>query len=163
MRALGAMLMAVGGADYPPRLERLERLYQEIVTGLTRGRTLGGCRIVPRRGHLLVCREGRALAAPVPAPPGARVNWDGRFSVALPADAPKGLILGALGTVNVNETSRALPAVARIGIAALRDDRGIMAVPALGFCRDGAAGKVAPDALLLRASRPATTAGIKVV
>lgn len=163
LRALGAVLMAVGGADYPPRLERLERLYREIVTGLTRGRTLGGCRIVPRRGLLWICREGAALAAPVHARPGAKVNWDGRFSVALPADAPEGLILGALGTVNVNETSRGLPAVARIGIAALRDDRGIIAVPALGFRRDGAAGKVAPDALLLRVSRPATAAGIKVV
>ena len=163
LRALAAMLMAVGGTDYPPRLERLERLYREIVTGSTRGRTLGGCRIVPDRGRLLVCREAKALAASVPARPGAKVKWDGRFSADLPAGAPKGLILGALGAVNVNETARAVPAAARIGTAAFRDDRGIMAVPGLGIWRDGGSGKVVSDALLLRASRPATGAGIKVV
>ncbi len=163
LRALAAMLMAVGGADYAPRMERLEHLYQEVVTGLTRGRTLGGCRIVPHRGRLLLCREGKALAASVPVGPGTKVNWDGRFRVALPADAPSGLILGALGPVKINEAARTLPAAARIGTAAFRDDRGIMAVPGLGYCRDGARGTVASDAVLLRASRPVTGAGIKVV
>lgn len=164
LRALAAMLMAVGGADYPPRLERLERLYREIAAGLTRGRTLGGCRIVPHRGALLVCREAKAVAAPVAAPPGTRVHWDGRFSLHLSPDDPPNLSVGALGMVKVNNSARLLPAAARIGIAALRDDRGIIAVPALGYRRPGeAAGRLGPDALLLRASRPATGAGVKVV
>lgn len=164
LRALAAMLAAVGGADYPPRLERLERLYQEIMTGMTRGRTLGGCRILPHRGALLICREAKALAAPMPVPPGSRVNWDGRFRLVLAPDAPKGLILGALGVVKIKDCGRSLPAAARVGVAALSDNRGIMAVPALGYRRQGGtAAGLAPDALLLRASRPATGAGIKVV
>lgn len=164
LRALAAVLMAVGGRDYPPRLERLERLYREIVTGSARGRTLGGCRIVPHRGTLLVCREAKALAPPVAVRPGVLVNWDGRFSLTLAPDAPSGLTLGALGPIVVNEVGRVLPAAARIGVAALRDDRGIVAVPALGFCRDGEdRGAAVGSAVLLRTARPATGAGVKVV
>jgi tRNA(Ile)-lysidine synthase len=160
LRALAAVLTAVAGADYPPRLERLERLYHDVVTGLTRGKTLGGCRIVPYRGALLVCREAKAVAAPVAVRPGESVNWDGRFSLTLAPNAPGGLSLGALGAVKVNGARRELPAVARIGIAALRDNRGIIAVPSLGFGGDGS---VAPEAVLLRTTRPATGAGVKVV
>jgi tRNA(Ile)-lysidine synthase len=164
LRALAAVLMTVGGADYSPRLERLERLYREIMTGVTRGRTLAGCRIVPHRGALLVCREAKAVAAPVPARPGAQVDWDGRFSVRLPSDAPSDVTVGALGMAKVNESKRVLPAAARIAIAALRDNRGIVAVPALGYRRGGEGdGSSAPEAVLLRTSRPATGAGIKVV
>jgi tRNA(Ile)-lysidine synthase len=164
LRALAAVLMAVGGCDYPPRLERLERLYREIVTGLARGRTLGGCRILPHRETLLVCREAKAVAPPVALLPGVTVKWDGRFSLALAPDAPEGLTLGALGPIKVNEARRVLPAAARIGIAVLRDERGIIAVPALGIRRDGEGKSAAAgDAVLLRTSRPATGAGIKVV
>jgi tRNA(Ile)-lysidine synthase len=164
LRALAAVLTAVGGGDYPPRLERLERLYRDIVTGLVRGRTLGGCRVLPHRGALLVCREAVGMAPPVPVRPGEKVNWDGRFNLSLSRDAPDGLFLGALGPEKVNEAARVLPAAARFGIAALRDERGIIAVPALGYRRGGgAADGFAPDAMLLRTSRPATGAGIKVV
>ncbi|HEX6841515.1 MAG TPA: tRNA lysidine(34) synthetase TilS, partial [Stellaceae bacterium] len=53
-RALAAVLLMVGGAAYPPRGERLERLYRRLAGGaLGGGATLGGCRILPRRGGLL--------------------------------------------------------------------------------------------------------------
>src|SRR6185312_9763260 len=76
------------------------------------GRTLGGCRVVPRRGGLLVCREAAAAAPPVPAPPGATVYWDGRFALYLPPTAPEGLLLGALGAAKV-KAATPLPATAR--------------------------------------------------
>lgn len=161
LRALAAVLTAVGGADYPPRLERLERLYRDIAHGvLGRGRTLGGCRIVPYRGTLLVCREGKKLAPPAPARPGAKINWDGRFSLRPAPNAPKGRFLGAVGPVKVKDATRDVPAIARIGAAALRDVRGIIAAPGLGFAPRGGRIDAAP---LLRASRPATGAGVKVV
>src|SRR5262249_37064812 len=48
LRALAAALVAIGGAHYPPRLERIERLYDALCRGdLGRGRTLGGCRLTP--------------------------------------------------------------------------------------------------------------------
>jgi tRNA(Ile)-lysidine synthase len=164
LRALAAILTAVSGADYPPRLERLERLYREIVTGFRRGRTLAGCRIVPHRGAVLICREAHATAAPVPARPGGTVSWDGRFRLCLAPDAPEGLILGALGANKVNEAGRSLPAAARAGIGAVLDEKGVVAAPALRYRRDDrAGGRVPPAAVLLRSTRPATTAGVKVV
>jgi tRNA(Ile)-lysidine synthase len=164
LRALAALLMAVSGGDYPPRLERLERLYRELRTRPGRGRTLVGCRIVPHRGAVLICREIDAMAPPVAARPGASVAWDGRFRLSVPNDAPEGLILGALGTIRVNEPARRLPAAARAGIGALLDENGVVAAPALGYRRDDRAGlRVAREAMLLRSTRPATSAGVKVV
>jgi tRNA(Ile)-lysidine synthase len=163
LRALAAVLTAVGGADYPPRLERLERLYGEIASGLARGRTLGGCRIIPRHGRLLVCREARAMAPPVAAVPGGRTSWDGRFGVFLAAETPAGLSLGPLGMVKINQSVRAVPPAARNGVAALRDNHGIIAVPGLAYCRNGTEAWLAVGAVRLRATRPATGAGTKVV
>ncbi len=163
LRALAAVLMAVAGADYPPRLERLERLYEEIRAGLRRGRTLGGCRILPEPGSLLVCREAKAMAAAVTAKPGTTINWDGRFKLTLASDGPSGLTLGALGQVKIGASGRLLPAAARVAVAALRDDHGIIAVPALGYRRaEDATWGLGPEALLLRTSRPVTGAGVKV-
>jgi len=164
LRALAAVLMAVGGADYPPRLERLERLAAEITGGLQRGRTLGGCRIVPDHGAFVVCREAGAMAAAVAARPGSTISWDGRFRLSLDADGPCGLTLGGLGQVRIGRSGRLLPAAARAGVAAVRDDHGILAVPALGYRRDRRKARgLAPGAVLLRTSRPATAAGVKVV
>lgn len=163
LRALAAVLTAVGGAAYPPRLERLNRLYAEIEAGLPRGRTLGGCRLIPRRGKLLVCRERQGMAPAVAALPGEKATWDGRFVVALPRKAPPGLGLGPLGPEKINQTVREIPAAARNGVAVLRDGHGIMAVPGLGYGRDDAVAWLPPDALRLRVTRPATGAGIKVV
>ncbi len=48
LRVLAAALGRVSGAAYRPRFERLQRLYEAIAAGgLTRGRTLLGCRIAP--------------------------------------------------------------------------------------------------------------------
>lgn len=48
LRALAAALGRFAGAAYRPRFERLERLYEAILTGsVGKGRTLQGCRIGP--------------------------------------------------------------------------------------------------------------------
>ncbi|MGB8275663.1 MAG: tRNA lysidine(34) synthetase TilS, partial [Alphaproteobacteria bacterium] len=82
-RALLQCLLAVSGAVYPPRLERLERLADELGRGLAAGRTLCGCRLAPQGGRILICREVRGTALPVPVAPGQRLAWDGRFDIRL--------------------------------------------------------------------------------
>lgn len=52
LRALAAVLMAVGGEPYRPRFESLERLYDRIGGGrLLGGATLHGCQVSPAPSH----------------------------------------------------------------------------------------------------------------
>jgi tRNA(Ile)-lysidine synthase len=138
--ALAAIIMTVSGADYPPRLEGLERLHEELVSGHDAGRSLGGCLILPRRHRLLICREPVAVAPPQALTPGIGTRWDGRFQLDLGATGPTGLTLGALGK-DLAKIRRdqglslpdAIPAAALPSLAALRDGGGVVAVPALGY------------------------------
>ena len=93
LRALARAISCIGGQAYGPRLQRLTRLYDRLCDGgeglgLGRGRTLGGCRILPARRadgdpsrHVLVMREPSAVAPPVPWQGGEPVLWDSRFRI----------------------------------------------------------------------------------
>jgi tRNA(Ile)-lysidine synthase len=148
LRALARILTTVGGAEYGPRLESLERLRGRISAGLTAGTTLGGCRVLPRRDRLLVVREARNL--PVAwLRAGQKLLWDGRFEVALRRAAGRvaavDMALGPLGSagwaevragVPVAMTGR-IPAPARAALPAVRDADGVLSVPHLGYRRCG--------------------------
>jgi len=95
--ALVRCLATVGGGGPAPRVERLARLagvVRAAASGdpgpLGRGRTLGGCRLLPRPGgaRLAVCRELAAVAPPVALAPGETVRWDGRFRVTMSREGP---------------------------------------------------------------------------
>ncbi len=145
LRALARVAMLVGGLEYQPRLERLERLYERVVAGgLDQGATLGGCRFIPQRGHILVVREpARVAAQPVRA--GEKLQWDHRFAVRVHRRARArrgGLTVGALGTAGWAQVravqpalGTAIPAPARHGLPALRDGLGVLSVPHLGYER----------------------------
>jgi len=164
LRALAALVTMIGGAEYPPRSERLARLHGELSRGLAKGRTLGGCRILPRRPAVLICREPAALAPPVPVPPSGRVAWDGRFRLTVPSRAPAGLTLGALGTAPLDVPMDGVPKAARPGLPALRRGNAVVAVPPLGYVAAGFDGRwLAPGMLVLRPTRPLTGAGFTVV
>ena len=169
LRALAAVLATVGGAEFPPRLERLARLYRLLPAGLAGGRTLGGCRLLPRRSGLLVCREPAALAAPVPVEPGTIIRWDGRFTVTLPATAPRGLSLGALGdelgriAPVAGDGARRVPGAARAALPAIRDAKGVVAVPSLGYFLRWDNKAQTGFRLDFRPTRPLMRAGFTVV
>jgi len=146
LRALARALMMVGGADYAPRLASLTRLEARLLGGLRRGATLGGCRILPRRGRLLLVREA-AAARPVRVAPGQRLYWDGRFEIRLRRAefgiTGSNLAVGPLGSAGWASLSRksaeicrdAVPAAAGPAIPALFDGRGLLEVPLLGYRR----------------------------
>ena len=52
LRALARCLMTVGGGDYTPRLERLERLHRKLTGGFEGAATLAGCRILAEAAAL---------------------------------------------------------------------------------------------------------------
>ncbi len=139
LRALAALVATISGSEFPPRLDRLLHLYRALPDGLASGRTLGGCRILPRRGGILVCREAAAMAAAVPITSGVAA-WDGRFAARLPAPVPAGLTLGPLGDDAKDLAARGfgagMPAAVRPCLPAFRDAAGVVAAPFMGYVRD---------------------------
>jgi tRNA(Ile)-lysidine synthase len=147
LRVMGRLLLAVGGGIHMPRRERLERLYAALKTEPGAGRTLAGCRVHSAgEDSVLICRETRAAAAPVPAPPGRVTAWDGRFRLSMAETAPEGLSVGALGADGWRIAARArpdreaawkaeIPEAARATVPALFDTDGLCAIPHLGYSR----------------------------
>lgn len=167
MTAMAALIATISGAEYPPRRERLERLLSCLRQGLASGRSLGGCLIQPRRGRTLICREPAAIAPPVALAPGARVAWDGRFTIDVPETLPPGLFLGGLGVpAALDGAARralaAIPAPVRPGLAALRCGDAIAAVPALRYVAEPWRKCALPEAIF-RPTRPLMGAGFTIV
>jgi tRNA(Ile)-lysidine synthase len=144
LRALARIIMAVGGLELTPRLERLEQLYRRLCTQtLGRGATLGGCRIIPatkpgNAGLCLVLREAAAVAAlPQPLVPGQETLWDHRFRVRLEAESGGGevMALGRSGLAQLHDREglTTLPACVRPTLPSLWCQGKLAAVPHLGF------------------------------
>ena len=148
LRALAAVLATVGGADYPARLEQLERLYESLPADIGGGRTLGGCQLIAKTDHVLICREPAAVTDRQAVLSGARLHWDGRFAVAVPGYATAGLSVGPLGRdgaarLAAEGSDGGVPAVVRLTLPALSDADGLAAVPPLGWCRPGTDARLA--------------------
>jgi len=147
LRALGRCLMAVGGGVYPPRRRRLERLLAALRADPAHpGRTLAGCRLLPRDGGLLVCREPSAARQELPLSERRPVLWDGRFlippatALAVPSRPLTVARLGgagwrALRAAEPAVVRRPVPAPVRPSLPALFDADGLLAVPHLGYGR----------------------------
>lgn len=129
LRLLARLAAWVGGADYPPRFDRLERALAAIQAGEEKERTLGGALWIPRDGRLLVCREP-AKVAPSLSLKKPQV-WDGRFSVDQPAPAWS---IGALGgdAAGLRAKSR-WPSLVLQGLPVLRMLDGSRSVPHLSL------------------------------
>jgi tRNA(Ile)-lysidine synthase len=143
-RALSALVFALSGSLYPPRSRAVARLLRVLGGDAHGGHVLGGCRFVAWRGRGLVLRELAAAAWPIRVDPGVTLLWDRRFEIALPA-AAKPLILGYLGRDGVIELHRRapraggglMPALLHPILPALWDEKGLAAVPSLGYRREG--------------------------
>ena len=154
LRLLSRCLAVVGGARYRPKLEAVERLYLSLREGgIGRGRTLGGCRIMPYRdGRLLIAREPDAADERADLAPGATIQWDGRFMVKSlsahsvngrpPGVASRGRILRSFGNCLRRSGRRCPPSCARMAKRSFRDfdflndykDRNGLSAPAPGGC-----------------------------
>ena len=171
LRALARAVACIGGQTYGPRMERLSRLYDRLCAagegpGLGRGRTLGGCRILPARRidgdperHVLVVREPSVAAPPLPWRVGDAVSWDGRFRISgrVPNSQPmvrktkrlhktREYTFGALSEQGLRDISQAtggrlsrrLPHDVLVTLPTFRWRNIIWAVPHLDYWRDSA-------------------------
>lgn len=129
---MSRLVQCLGGAGYPPAGARVERLRGRLAAseGFS-GASLGRCRFLAERGgRILICRDARNLPMSEDASPGRIVDWDGRFTVDLPAGLGKGAVLAPLGPDGWRQlpkemrrrsglslaTARSLPALFRDGI-----------------------------------------------
>ncbi len=146
LRCLARILTTFSGGDYGPRLERLDSLYGKISAGLTTGATLSGCRLLPWRQNLVICRENRHLA-PVLLQPGCLLHWDGRFDVIVSVNfstVSGDLTIGPLGRDGWSAIRRSVqpenlgfPPLAGDAVPAFWDDKGVASAPHLGYFRQG--------------------------
>ncbi|MET4701900.1 tRNA(Ile)-lysidine synthase [Constrictibacter sp. MBR-5] len=126
LRLLAAVTGALGGGDWPPRDERVERFDHRMRDAGFRQHTLGGCLVRAVRGAFLVCREPE-VAPTLTVAAGERLHWDGRFDIAVPAGSGEGLTVGPFGAARRDRRRSLLPASVRAGLPVLRDVRGIVA------------------------------------
>ena len=139
LRALSSVLQTIGGAPYPPRFERLERLYHALAEGT--GFTLAGCRILRQRASplWLVCREPAAIGAAICIAPGQRGVWDGRFTIVRAGRKRRGEAsftvrqLGAARAGALVGDGRRIPAPVMPALPALWQGRKLVAVPPAGL------------------------------
>ena len=149
LRALSRAVTTVSGAPHPPRMERLERLAQQLRGDNVRAATLGGCRVVPQRdGRLVVCREP-AAASEVLSLKAATVRSgtaDSSSHSARPPGRGPFLVrrLGTDGLTQARAMARAagrplgtdcIPPPARPALPALFDLDGPLAAPHVDFRR----------------------------
>jgi len=153
-RLLSRLVRAVGGADYGPRLDRLE----DLVAGLAvadpeaavAARTLGGARIEQRAGRIWISAErGRGEPPALDLAPGGRGRWRGR-RVELAAAAPRAVTIAVLGAEGRRRVFAAgglppdvlgMPAASAVVIEsapAVFVEGELVAVPALGYESGGA-------------------------
>ncbi|KAA0678471.1 tRNA lysidine(34) synthetase TilS [Roseomonas genomospecies 6] len=175
LRALVRCIAATGGAPYPPKDEAAERLYGEIGGGMFQGRTLGGCRILPRRGRLVIAREPVGVTERLSLTPGGEVWWDRRFAVRLAAGQGGAVTVAKLGRDGWRTALAAGPDSGRIGLPepvretlpALWDGNGLAAVPHLGFSRPGftlsAVALHAPEAVLCGPAFPVVSDRVGII
>lgn len=141
LRLLAAVTRTIGGGDFPPRLDGLERMLGAVRTGLAGRRTLAGCVFAPQNDRqLLIYREAAKMAPPVPVEPGREALWDNRFG--LRAAGEEGMAWGALGIEAARDfreaaEKRAIPRAVLPTLPVIMDKRGILAMPTLGWFAAG--------------------------
>lgn len=135
LRVLARIFRHVGGADYSPRLEKLENCYKQMQSADFSGTTLAGCQVLAQETGLIIGREPRA--AERAAPLRQEGVWDNRFVVALDGVGR----VAALGEDGWSQISRKVsdhqkenvPHAMRLGLPALWKDGNVIAQPHFSF------------------------------
>ena len=140
LRLVSALARTIGGGEFPPRLDALERVLDALRLGLERRRTFAGCVFAPWRDKVLVHREAAKMAEPAALEPGREILWDNRFLLRIAEG--EGLRWGAIGpeaAAGLREAGEkaGIPRAVLPTLPAIMDKRGILVVPPLGWSLAG--------------------------
>ncbi|MBT4888523.1 MAG: tRNA lysidine(34) synthetase TilS [Rhodospirillales bacterium] len=141
IRALGRLLLVIGGREYGAERDKLHRAYEALKSSnIKRGITLAGCRIIANKDGYLICRENRNLPGEVVINAGDAVYWDQRFRLKASVGG-QSCVLAPLGEngwqgiakQNPELKSSKVPVVARYSLPALHSNGVVTQVPHLDF------------------------------
>ena len=103
LRVMARVLQGIGGQVSPPRLVKLEKLVEMLMSGAV-SQTLGGCQIVPEDDDILILREsGRRRESNLVLKPGECGLWDNRYRVRLDPCSSAPVQVRALGKSGYGE------------------------------------------------------------
>ncbi|WP_085907203.1 tRNA lysidine(34) synthetase TilS [Kiloniella majae] len=116
-RVLQRTLLTVGGGNYSPKTNKLDRLVQSLIGTEPVKATLAGCEIIKKDDVLFVVRENR-LVPKLSLTPGQEYLWDNRFFVQVNDEMESdSLILQTLGERGWQDLCALHPAVKNVGVS----------------------------------------------
>lgn len=134
LRTVAAILKTASGQVYPPRFERLKRLYDALCRGPWQDATLRGCCVVRQGAHIIFYREAAQIADTQNLVPGVAVLWDGRFRVRL-TDAQTDFRIARFVPADAPDLLRDVPAAVRKTLPAVLDSHGLAVLPHADYVR----------------------------
>lgn len=153
-------LLCASGRERPPAGEAVRRVAARLQAGERFRTTLGGARLLADGDGLVAVRDvgerARGGLAPVPAPLGARVVFDGRFEIEAEVEGLLALALSGLARQLPPADAvrlKAVPAEARPTLPALVDQAGQVSLPAPFGGGPGRATVLAPRRLAAACGR----------
>lgn len=134
LRALSRLVRHISGADYGPRMEKLERAYTSLRGENFQGQTLSGCQLVAMGKSVIIARERAAVDQ---QPWSGEDIWDGRFELIQTGEGEV-KALGEEGWRQLKDEDSTLknspiPHICRLTLPALWSQNKIIAQPHLGF------------------------------
>ncbi|WP_321394154.1 tRNA lysidine(34) synthetase TilS [Emcibacter sp.] len=85
LRLLARLLKVIAGAEFPPRFEKTQNLYERLAAGEAVDQTIGGCRVILQgQDTILMAREEAAVSDEKGVSAGDSLLWDGRFWLKIP-------------------------------------------------------------------------------
>lgn len=87
-RILSDVLTTIGGSEYPPRYENIQRLYDKINSGSFRAHTLGSCKLIIKNKLLLVYKETKKDLYQENLIYKESFKWDNRFLITFKENIP---------------------------------------------------------------------------
>jgi tRNA(Ile)-lysidine synthase len=155
-RVLSRVLLLIAGKLEPPRMAKVERLFEALRAG-KRQAALGGCLVIVAGAQLAFYREpGRTGRSPLPCDPSSACLWDGRFVLTFANDFEGSVSTAPLGPEGWAICGKRLKGrgltlrgdrLAALTTPALWRDGGLLCAPLLEFANAG----LAPDASPLAA------------
>ncbi len=139
VRVLEKLLHMISGDTAPIRRHQTEDALEKLSTNLTSPMTLGGCLLTPKKDHILITREIRAISPPFFLSKLRKKLWDQRFYIDKIDESLKDTTVEALSTADIHwlkDKKVDMPALSNkvlLTLPVVKKGTDIVAAPNLGY------------------------------